>query len=1060
MLVARAAAAGMTVIDDFEDIGGWSAQASEGAQVWIAQEPGHTGQALRIDYDLGNGSGYIIVHKAVALSLPANFAFTFQMFGEGLRNNFEFKLIDPSQRNVWWYRKRDFSWPVRWQPMTVRKSRLELAWGTSPKVTPQKVAYIEFAIKASEGGSGSIWIDDLVLEDRSVAAHGDEPPTIDASSSAPGRDAPHVLDGDEGGWASAAEPEEQWLRLDFREPREYGGLVVDWDPDDYATRYDVEASSDGAVWSTLHETKRGGGGRDYLYLPDAESRYVRLHLYGSSRGRGYAIRRLAVRATTFSSSPNQFFTEVAAEERPGLYPKYFANRQTYWTIIGAEGDDKEALMNEEGALEVDRGGFSIEPFLYTGHRLVTWSDAECTQSLDDGDLPIPSVTRRYETTMLRVTAFAAGKPGASILYARYRIENRGGERASGRLVLAVRPFQVLPPWQSLNMVGGVSPIGEIRYEGGVVRVNRDKVIVPLGAPDEFGAASFEEVGSTEALLSGQLPAHDDVVDPSGFASAVLSYGWDLAPGDVQEVVLAIPFHEPYVEPLIAPGPKRARATANAEQLAVRKRWQTLLGRVDIDLPPVAGDLVRTMKTNVAYALVNRDGPALKPGSRNYARSWIRDGAATSAALLQMGFPSEVNDFIRWYASAQLPDGKVPCCIDRRGADLTAENDSEGEFVWLVGEYYRYTRDVGLVADLWPNVVAAVEYMAELRKRRLTDTYRTPEKEAYLGLLPESISHEGYSAHPVHSYWDDFWALAGFRTAPQLAAVADDLARVEEFTALRVDFEQSVASSIPKAMAMHSIDFMPGSVEYGDFDPTSTAVLLTAAGGMDALVPALNRTYDRYVAEVATRRDGTSDWEGYSPYEVRNVEALVRLGRRDDALALLGWLMSDRRPLAWNEWAEVSWRDRDAPKFIGDMPHTWIGSILVRSVRTLLVYERPQDHALVLAAGVPEAWVRSERGVSVRRLPTEYGTLSYHLRAEGPDSVHLNLLGDIAVPVGHVVLRSPIDRPITSVTIDGHPSTAFTDDEALIDRCPADVVLRYGAGPAAPAPKPQQNASNW
>jgi hypothetical protein len=45
------------------------------------------------------------------------------------------------------------------------------------------------------------------------------------------------------------------------------------------------------------------------------------------------------------------------------------------------------------------------------------------------------------------------------------------------------------------------------------------------------------------------------------------------------------------------------------------------------------------------------------------------------------------------------------------AAAVAENDSGGQFVWLVGEYYRYTRDVGLVADLWPNVIRAVDSAA-------------------------------------------------------------------------------------------------------------------------------------------------------------------------------------------------------------------------------------------------------------------------------------------------------------------------------------------------------------
>src|SRR5712672_178252 len=76
----------------------------------------------------------------------------------------------------------------------------------------------------------------------------------------------------------------------------------------------------------------------------------------------------------------------------------------------------------------------------------------------------------------------------------------------------------------------------------------------------------------------------------------------------------------------------------------------------------------TLRTALAHILVNRDGPAIRPGARAYARSWIRDGSMISAALLRLGHPDEVRDFIEWYAPYQYPDGKVPCCVDRRGAD--------------------------------------------------------------------------------------------------------------------------------------------------------------------------------------------------------------------------------------------------------------------------------------------------------------------------------------------------------------------------------------------------------
>jgi glycogen debranching enzyme len=86
------------------------------------------------------------------------------------------------------------------------------------------------------------------------------------------------------------------------------------------------------------------------------------------------------------------------------------------------------------------------------------------------------------------------------------------------------------------------------------------------------------------------------------------------------------------------------------------------------------------------------------------------------------------------------DGRVPCCVDRSGADPVPENDSNGEWIYLIMEYYRYTRDVGFLIEMWPHVVKAVDYIEYMRSQRITEPYRTAEKRAYYGLVPESISH--------------------------------------------------------------------------------------------------------------------------------------------------------------------------------------------------------------------------------------------------------------------------------------------------------------------------------
>ena len=40
--------------------------------------------------------------------------------------------------------------------------------------------------------------------------------------------------------------------------------------------------------------------------------------------------------------------------------------------------------------------------------------------------------------------------------------------------------------------------------------------------------------------------------------------------------------------------------------------------------PIRPAINDTLRTSLAYILISRDGPALQPGTRSYARSWIRE----------------------------------------------------------------------------------------------------------------------------------------------------------------------------------------------------------------------------------------------------------------------------------------------------------------------------------------------------------------------------------------------------------------------------------------------------
>src|SRR5262249_32407569 len=251
--------------------------------------------------------------------------------------------------------------------------------------------------------------------------------------------------------------------------------------------------------------------------------------------------------------------------------------------------------------------------------------------------------------------------------------------------------------------------------------------------------------------------------------------------------------------------------------ATAAAWRERLNRVMIRVPPRAEPVIASLRTALAHILISRDGPALRPGTRSYARSWIRDGAMMAESLLRLGQGQIAAEYLGWDAPQQFASGKVPCCVDRRGADPVAENDSAGELIFLAAEVYRYMGDRAALEKVWPRVETAARYLDTLRRSERTSANLQPATRAFYGLLPASISHEGYSEKPMHSYWDDFWALKGYALAVTMATAIGQKDAAVRLEASREEFRQDLAASLRQTAVTHGISYLPGCAELGDFD---------------------------------------------------------------------------------------------------------------------------------------------------------------------------------------------------------------------------------------------------
>lgn len=947
------------------------------------------GRALRMSFDFKGGGGFVVARKVIRIPLSETWEFRFRLRGEVPPNRFEFKIVDPSGTNVWRWSEEPLKVSSHWREFVITSSQMPFAWGPAGGGVPKEIGVIEFAIAAGSGGAGQLWIEDFQWVDTGP---------LEAVSCQASSGNPHSLR--EGkGWTSGDDDRSPWIEMDFGRLREIGGMILHWLPDG-ARDVRVETLH-GTEWREVLELKKVAGARTPIPLQCPATQRIRLYLEA-----GAALSRIEWKSPEFSRSDDEFLHTIAAETEAGAFPKYWLRRQTLLTPIGSPDGGPRSMMNEEGLVEIDAASPTIEPFLHDGTQLWTWHDATLHQSLENAWMPLPRAHWVCGQLSLEIAAEPTGADDTRGTIVRYTVQNSSASAKSIRLHLVIRPFQATPPWQHHRHLGGKSAISSIEIHQSVILLNGTRNVIALDVPSHAGARPFAAGPVVTNLRNGDLPKETKALDPLGLAEAVLTFEIDLAAGASTMRSVFLPFG--------------SAITAEPSKSPAVRHWHDTLGQTRFDVPPHWQDAAHAWKTAAAHILVNRQGPAIHPGPRRYNRAWIRDGVVMGAALARAGSATPYFEFIKWYLPYLRDDGFVPCCVDENGPDWLVEHDSQGQWLHGIAECHRFGAGDDFAKTLWPSALRCIHHTRQLLERRPDEGYDLPDKRGFRGLLPESASHEGYLAHPVHSYWDDFWAIRGLIDIQQLAKHLD---RPEhEQTSIREMANAMIASvkeSLRITMELRQIPYLPGSVEWADFDPAATAVAMMILDGLDVLPAAgLTDTFDRYLKGFRERISGVMPWNNYSAYEMRIVTALTRLGRRSDAIELLTFLLQDRRPCVWNQWPEITWKDPHSPGHFGDLPHSWIGAEYVLGFAGLFAYERAADDTLILAAGMPAEWFENGRTNGVTNLATYYGPLTFSLKLAA-GKWQLDLAKPEPSPNGGIEVRLPLISGVSLLCHDGH-----------------------------------------
>ena len=987
------------LLDDFDDLSDWEIFTSEGAELKFSSVEGIKGNCIKIDYNFKYGSGYCGIQKKLKLKLPDNYRFYFFIKANSPSNNFEIKFLDHSKENVWWYNNRNFDFPSDWKRYIVRKQNIQFAWGPTGDTAFEEFDFIEFTIASSKGGSGTIFIDELFLE--KIPEEDTLKIVVYPEFLKP------ILQTRNGSIISIKEKNFEFI-VGFNKPYEVGGIKIVFN-NNFSKDLKIFESVDSLNWNSVLSVSNSTKNNLILQFRELETKYLKFSI---SAKNGIKISELKIFDYSFAETKNQIFVELGKTKFSKFLPDYFSNKASYWTVVGMDSDFKEALIDWNGMIEIDKNQFSILPFVESNNKILTHHHFQKKQYLEKSYLPIPVVEWHSKNLCVTIKTFSIGIPNkSSKLLIEYKVVSKRKNKPKIKFHLALLPFQVNPIYQFLNNPGGVSSIDSIFVSKNSIVINGIKLFYNCSNLVKATVFEFNKNDALSALIENNFHGSNYTNGYDKLNSALLTYDFSNRKSDTITIRLVYD----YYSSLTHIDDSYFDALFNSEYQKTLSYWEFRLGSTSIKGSEKLNRLYNIVKSNLAYILINTDGAGIQPGSRSYERSWIRDGSLTSTALLRFGFDSEVKNFIKWYGKHIYESGKVPCVVDLRGPDPVDEHDSHGQFLYLLNAYFKFTKDTAFVKENYDLVNRIVNHIVNLINSRKTKEFLIDSLSAFFGIMPQSISHEGYSAKPMHSYWDNFFTYSGISSALEIANTLKSSDTIKFKTILN-DFVDNLKNSLMKTIKNHGIDYIPGCVELGDFDPTSTSVVFFPCM-LNKILPqeALVNTFDKYY-DFISQRDVYKNFENFTPYELRNINAFIFRHQKERACELLEFILKYQRPFGWNHWAEVVWKDSASPRFIGDMPHTWVGSDYINAFRNLFAFEDEDNSTLKLLMGFDESFLDKDRKFEMKNVRTFYGYIDLFIDKTSDNEFVILVDGSLDLQNVYLEVYNFIEKPLKQIFI--------------------------------------------
>ena len=416
----------------------------------------------------------------------------------------------------------------------------------------------------------------------------------------------------------------------------------------------------------------------------------------------------------------------------------------------------------------------------------------------------------------------------------------------------------------------------------------------------------------------------------------------------------------------------------------RETWDSVLtGTAKLSIPDKK---LSFLYDTAVKTLILLSADEIFPGPYTYRRFWFRDACLMIHALLCAGLGHWCIRLLDQFFIRQKHSGYFQ--------SQEGEWDSNGQVLWIFYRFHQLASKAGFKYD-WLNPL--FKGAAWITKKRIPKG-----RKPHSGLLPAGFSAEHFGPNDYY-YWDDFWGMAGLKSAARLAEQFGYPNLGKDLLNQAADFEETIFTNIATVSKART----PGSIPASPYRRMDSAAIgsLVADYPLDITEPGhplIAGTAEYLITNCVQSGSFFQDMihSGMNPYlTLCLAQSLLRLGdnRFRSLLMKTAGLASST-----GQWPEAV-HPFTGGGCMGDGQHGWAAAEWVMMIRNLFV--REEKDKLILGSGIFPEWIESGEPLDFGPAPVPFGMIHIRIFREN-GTLFLEMPGTFHRPAPEIEIRVP------------------------------------------------------